>query len=235
MISFFIPIKKNSKRVINKNTKKISKFKLGLTEIKLNQLKKFRNKIIKDKILKNRKFEYVVSSDDLKIKKFIEKYSWIKFNLRPKRLAKDDCLEELINYVPKICKGKFILWTHVTSPLFNDLSYVKFIKNFLGHANKFDSSFTSKEIKSFIYNKTLNKWLSHNYSKNKWPRTQDLDKIYLLNSAAFIAKRNVYTKIKDRIGKRPLPFENYENSYEIFDIDDKEDFNYFQKKLIRKI
>lgn len=234
MISFFIPIKKNSKRVVNKNTKKISRFNFGLTEIKLRQLKKFRKTILKDKFLKNKEFEYVVSSDDLKIKKFVEKYFWIKFNLRPKKLAKDDCLEELINYVPKVCKGKLILWTHVTSPLFNHFSYIKFIKNFLSHTNKFDSSFTSTEIKSFIFNKSLNKWLSHNKLKKKWPRTQDLDKIYLLNNAAFIAKRNVYTKMKDRVGKRPFPFENYENSYEIFDIDNQEDFDFFQKKLIRK-
>ena len=79
------------------------------------------------------------------------------------------------------------------------------------------------------------KWLSHNRSLNKWPRTQDLDKIYYLNNAAFITKREVYIKLKDRIGKNPLLFENSYVSYEVFDIDDKKDFNYFTKNLIRRI
>ena len=42
MISFFIPIRKGSKRVKNKNIKKLENYKLGLTELKINQLKKFK-------------------------------------------------------------------------------------------------------------------------------------------------------------------------------------------------
>ena len=235
MISFFIPIKKDSKRVPGKNTKKINEFNFGLTEIKLKQLSKFRNYIKKDKILKKKIFEFVVSSDDLKVKKFVKNYPWIRFDLRPKKLAKDDCLEDLIKHVPKVCKGTLILWTHVTSPLFNHLSYIKFIKKFLLNEKKFDSSFTATIIRSFIYNATTNKWLSHNMSKKRWPRTQDLDNIYLLNSAAFITKRKVYTKLKDRVGRNPLPFESYKNAYEVFDIDSKKDFDYFRSSLIKKI
>ena len=48
MISLFIPIRKNSKRIKNKNIKKIGNFKYGLTEIKINHLKKLKN-IFKDK------------------------------------------------------------------------------------------------------------------------------------------------------------------------------------------
>ena len=65
MISIFIPIRKNSKRVKNKNIHKIKKYKLGLTEIKILQLEKFRNKILKLKKLRifNHKFEYIISTD----------------------------------------------------------------------------------------------------------------------------------------------------------------------------
>lgn len=233
--SIFIPIKKVSRRVVEKNTKKINKFKLGLTEIKIKQLEKFRYQIKKDNVLKNFFFEYVISSDDLKIKKFLKNYPWIKFNNRPKKLAKDDCLEDLIKHVPKICKGELILWTHVTSPLFNHLSYIKFIKKFLENKKNFDSAFTASPISSFIYNKSKKKWLSHNRATNKWPRTQDLDKIYSVNNAAFVSKRETYTKLKDRIGNKPFPFESYENLNEIFDIDNKKDFNDFQKKFTNRI
>ena len=46
MISFFIPIKKVSRRIPNKNTKRIHNYKFGLTEIKLKHLYKLR-KLIK--------------------------------------------------------------------------------------------------------------------------------------------------------------------------------------------
>ena len=85
MISFFLPIKKNSKRVKNKNTKKINNFQFGLTEIKISQLKKFYNFVKKDNILQKEKFEYIVSSDNEQIKKYVKKFPWIKFDLRPKK------------------------------------------------------------------------------------------------------------------------------------------------------
>jgi N-acylneuraminate cytidylyltransferase len=137
--------------------------------------------------------------------------------------------------VPKVCAGEIVLWTHVTSPLFNHLSYSRFIKNFLIHKKKNDSSFTATKIKSFIFNATKNTWISHNRKINKWPRTQDLDKIYNINNAAFISKRKVFINLKDRIGKNALPYSKVLADYEIFDIDDKKDFNFFKKKLINKI
>ena len=124
LISFFIPIRKNSKRVINKNTKRIGNYKFGLTEIKLNQLAKFRKSLKKDNILKNQKFEYLVSSDDTRVQKFVKKYKWIKFHKRSPKLSSDDSLDKLILLVPKICKGRIILWTHVTSPFFNEKSFL---------------------------------------------------------------------------------------------------------------
>jgi CMP-N-acetylneuraminic acid synthetase len=235
MISFFLPIKKNSKRVKNKNTRKINNFQFGLTEIKISQLKKFRNFAKKDSILKKEKFEYIISSDNKQIAKYLKKFPWIKFYSRPKKLAQDDCLEDLIKYVPKVCAGDLILWTHTTSPLFNHLCYLRFVKNFLKNIKKYDSSFTASKIQSFIFNATKKKWLSHNRKINKWPRTQDLDKIYSINNAAFISKRNVYLNQKDRIGNNPLPFSEVVEENEIFDIDNKADFNYFKKNLLIKV
>ena len=48
MISIFIPVRKGSKRISNKNTTKISSFKHGLVEIKVKQFARLRN-IIKKK------------------------------------------------------------------------------------------------------------------------------------------------------------------------------------------
>ena len=180
-------------------------------------------------------FEFIISSDDKRVEKFVKKFDWIKFDKRPKHLAKDDCLEQLILHASKVCRGKYILWTHVTSPLFNHLSYLDFIRKFIGKSKSYDSSFTAYKLKSFIYNQNTKKWISHDRKKNKWPRTQDLDKIYSINHSAFISKRLVYTKYKDRIGKKPLPIAYDRNSYENYDIDEKKDLIFFKKKLFTRI
>ncbi|RPG87671.1 MAG: hypothetical protein CBC33_000060 [Coraliomargarita sp. TMED73] len=234
MISFFIPIRKNSKRIKNKNIKKILNYKYGLTEIKINQLRKFKILASRDKFLKKIKFEFIISTDDMRLEKFINKFKWLNFVARPKSLSKDNCLDELIKYVPKICNGEHILWTHVTSPFYDQMCYVNFVKYYLNNLKKFDSCFTADKISTFIYNKTKKNWISHNRKKIKWPRTQDLDSIYKVNHAAFLSKRSVYTKINDRIGLNPLPMSLAEQSLKTFDIDEEKDFNFFKKILIKK-
>ena len=226
MISIFIPIRKGSKRIINKNLKKLPYFKNGLTEIKLKQLKKFKS--ISHKL--NQKFEYVISTDSEKILKILKDYPWINSFKRQKSLSSDDSLNKLINYVPQICNGDFILWTHVTSPFFDHIDYFNFIKKFLQKYKKKNSksAFSAYKIQKFIYREDK-KWISHNYNKKKWPRTQDLLNAYVLDSAALIAKRIVYTKFKDRLCSNPLPIICGAKSS--FDVDDLNDFNYLKNKL----
>jgi CMP-N-acetylneuraminic acid synthetase len=231
VISFFIPIKKISKRIKNKNIRSIKNFKFGLTQIKITQLIKFKNLVKKNKFLNKFKFEFIVSSDSKKIKNFLFNFKDINFKLRPKKLSRDDCLDELIKYVPKVCKGDFVLWTHVTSPFFDEKSYINFIYEFLKKKNFYDSAFTANKLKSFIYNYTKKKWISHIRNKKKWPRTQDLDDIYNANNACFIAKRIVYTKHFDRLGKKPLPILVDNNKNQGFDVDEFDDFIFFKKKM----
>ena len=71
------------------------------------------------------------------------------------------------------------------------------------------------------------KWVSHDYKKKKWPRTQDLDKYYFVNNAAFISARKNYLDNHDRICKKPLPI--ISRKYSDIDIDNSNDF-YFLKK-----
>ena len=77
-------------------------------------------------------------------------------------------------------------------------------KKFLAKIKIYDSAFSASTIDSFVVNEE-NKWLSHDRSKKKWPRTQDLKKMFMINNAIFGAKRNVYTKLNDRLGKKILP------------------------------
>ena len=72
MISVFIPVRKGSKRVKNKNIRAIGKYKLGLLEIKLKQLEK----LIK---INNNKynFEFIVSTDSKIVEEYCKKFNWI--------------------------------------------------------------------------------------------------------------------------------------------------------------
>ena len=121
------------------------------------------------------------------------------------------------------------MWTHVTSPYFNEYDYINFIRLFFKKKNKINkSAFSAEKIKKFVFNKKRG-WVSHNYIKKKWPRTQDLQLCYSVNSAAFIAPREIYLKNKDRLCKNPIPINSREGSG--FDIDDLDDFNNLKNKL----
>ena len=67
------------------------------------------------------------------------------------------------------------------------------------------------------------------YLKKKWHRTQDLQGLFSVNSAAFIAKRSIYLKNNDRLGKKPLPIVTKKSSG--FDIDTNEDLIFFKKNF----
>ena len=71
------------------------------------------------------------------------------------------------------------------------------------------------------------KWVSHDYNKKKWPRTQDLDKYYFVNNAAFISTRKNYLINHDRICKKPLPI--ISRKYSDIDIDNLNDFIFLKK------
>jgi N-acylneuraminate cytidylyltransferase len=224
MISFFIPIRKNSKRIKNKNSIRVNKYKYGLTEIKIKQFKKLKKILEKKKIIA----EFVVSTDCSVIKNYLKKFKWIKVNNRPKSLSGDDCIDKLISFVPKICKYKYILWTHVTSPLFDENNYITFIKTFFNHLNKYTSAFSADKISTFVIN-SKGLWISHNFRRKKWPRSQDIKPLYAVNNAAFINSRLNYLKFNDRISSKPLPIITPKRSS--LDIDYPEDMRYLKQVI----
>ena len=226
-ITIFVPIRKGSKRIKNKNIKPLPGLKFGITELKINQLNKLR---LKYKKIFRKKLEIIISTDCKKIQNFVKNINWIKVIKRDKSLSTDDSLSKLIKYVPKICLNKYILWTHVTSPKFDGKDYIDFIKQFWKIRKKFPyskSAFSADLSQKFVVNHK-GKWVSHNYIKKKWPRTQDLKPLFLVNSASFISLRSVYIREKDRLCKKPIPIVSRRNSG--FDIDTLEDFKEFKNE-----
>lgn len=112
-------------------------------------------------------------------------------------------LQDLICYVPTITDANHILWGHVTTPLAGAEEYDKGIELYLSKLNEgYDSLVGVTELKNFLLNKEGK--LVNNTTDIPWPRTQDLEPLYEINHTMFLAKREVYTELKNRLGNKVL-------------------------------
>lgn len=207
MITVFLPCRKGSQRVKNKNVRTFAGVVGGLTKIKLTQLLQVSD-------IQN----IILSTDDEVVKRIGRSFndSRIAIDDRPANLASSDTsTDELIKYVPTITQANHILWTHVTSPFFDALDYSAFVRQYFTSLREgFDSLMTVTPLRKFLWNP--NEPLNYDRTVEKWPRTQTLQPVYEINSGAFIAPITVYQKENDRIGSRPFLYETgEEKSYDI--------------------
>ena len=212
IIDIFLPCRSSSVRVKNKNIKKFSNKNFGLFEIKILQLISIRG-------IRN----IIVSTNDKKIIDYVKKkkFKKVAINIRPNYLSTSKTsTDQLIKYVPKIIKSDHILWTHVTSPFFNTSDYENAIKLYKKNIKKNDSLMGVTKIQDFIYDNK--KPINFNRDKEKWPRTQTLKKLYIINNTIFISSKKNYINLDDRIGKKPNLMEV--KKIKAFDIDWPEDF-----------
>jgi CMP-N-acetylneuraminic acid synthetase len=212
ILDVFLPCRSFSERVKNKNIKKFSNKKFGLFELKIYQL-------LKIKKIKN----IIVSTNDKKILNYLnlKKFKKIYIDKRSDELSSSSTsTDELIRYVPNIVKSDHILWTHVTSPFFDNKDYDKAIQLYKKNLKKNDSLMGVTKVQDFIYEN--NKPLNFNKQKEKWPRTQTLKKLFVVNNAIFITSRKNYISLNDRIGKKPYLHEI--EKIKSFDVDWPEDF-----------
>ena len=110
-VSFFLPTRKGSERVKNKNTRPFAGISGGLVENKIKQL-------VETKLID----EILFSSNDESCMEVAERYAKsdkrIRIIPRPEELCLSSTnLQDLICYVPTITNAEHILWGHVTTPL----------------------------------------------------------------------------------------------------------------------
>ena len=212
IIDIFLPCRSSSMRIKNKNIKKFSNKKFGLFEIKISQL-------ILVKGIRN----IVVSTNDKKIINFLKKKNIKKIIIdkRPNNLCvSSTSTDQVIKYVPKVIKSDHILWTHVTSPFFDNKEYERAIRVYKKKIKKYDSLMGVTKIQDFIYNEK--KPINFNKKKEKWPQTQSLKKLFIVNNTIFLSSKRNYVKYNDRIGLKPFLMDV--NKIKSFDIDWPEDF-----------
>tara|TARA_B110000483_G_scaffold96808_1_gene118960 strand:+ start:30 stop:716 length:687 start_codon:yes stop_codon:yes gene_type:complete len=211
-IDIFLPCRSSSVRIKNKNIKKFSNIKFGLFELKLSQLM-----LVKG--IQN----IIVSTNDKKILDYLKKKIIKKLIIdkRPDYLCSSKVsTDELVKYVPNIIKSDHILWTHVTSPFFQAKDYENAIKVYKKNIKRNDSLMGVTKIQDFIYD--TKKPINFNKRKEKWPPTQSLRKLFVVNNSIFLTSKRNYINLNDRIGKNPFLLEI--KKIKSFDVDWPEDF-----------
>lgn len=212
-VAFFLPTRKGSERVIDKNTRPFAGIKGGLVENKVKQL-------LETKLID----EIIFSSNDETCMAVAERFrdSRLRIVERPKDLCLSTTnLQDLICYVPTITDADHILWGHVTTPLCGADQYDAGIKLYFDKlCEGYDSLVGVTELKNFLLNREGK--LINNTTDIPWPRTQDLEALYPINHTMFLAKREVYTEQKNRIGRKPVL--HIMDELHSFDIDWPDDF-----------
>ncbi len=188
IVTAIIPVRKNSKRLKNKNFLPFFK-KKSLLEIKIDQLKKIS---FIDKI--------VVSSDSLRAKKIANKKK-VHFHQRKKFYASSKCSGgDFFRNLAESIDGDYLVYCPCTSPIIKKKTYNKFFKVFLKYRNKYDSFNTVSELKTFIW-KNLKPL---NYKYLDAPNSQDLPNNYhALTFGLNIIKKKNMIKYKNIVGKKP--------------------------------
>lgn len=197
-VAFFLPTRKGSERVKNKNTRPFAGIDGGLVENKIRQL-----------LSTNLIDEILFSSNDETCIEVAERFksdNRLRIVHRPNELCLSTTnLQDLICYVPTITNADHILWGHVTTPLVDASIYDDAISCYLNKVKEgYDSLVSVKELKNFLLNKGGH--LINNTTNLPWPRTQDLEALYEINHAIFIASREIYIKQKNRLGNNPFLF-----------------------------
>ena len=76
------------------------------------------------------------------------------------------------------------------------------------------------KIQDFIYDEK--RPINFNKKKERWPQTQSLKKLFIVNNTVFLSSKKNYVKYDDRIGKKVYLMDV--KKIKSFDIDWPEDF-----------
>ncbi|MNB93612.1 Cytidylyltransferase [compost metagenome] len=210
----FLPCRKGSERVPQKNIKPFAGHSCGLIEIKINQL--LSSTLITEIILSTNDDEIIDYAKSIKSKK-------LRVHKRSETLSSSSTsTDDLVAHALELIPDSHILWTHVTSPFIVADDYDAIISEYLKSLNNgYDSLMTTSLIHSFLWDETGP--INYNRDIEKWPRTQTLPAIHEVNSAVFLSHSKNFRDLNDRIGKSPLlyPLDKIKS----FDIDWPDDFS----------
>jgi CMP-N,N'-diacetyllegionaminic acid synthase len=187
--TFVIAVRKGSKRIASKNTKKFGNS--SLLEIKLKQIRRlFPSSSV------------IVSSDCAKSLLIASKYTK-NLDRRPKKYCTSFVpMKKVYKYLASKVKTTYVCYLHVTSPLLSDKTLLRTLKKISKiKKNKFDSIATVNLVKEYLWfkNKAIN------YNPNNHPKSQNLPNYYSLNFAINIIEKKKMEKYGKIVGKKFFP------------------------------
>lgn len=209
----FLPCRRGSQRVPQKNIKPFAGMPFGLVQIKLSQLLGCPSL-----------HSVVLSTNDEEIIKYARSLNddRLVIHLRADALSSSETsTDELIGHALDLIPNGHILWTHVTSPFVTSSHYERIIKAYFdGLACGSDSLMSTTCLQTFLWQD--GEALNYRREIEKWPRTQTLKPLHEVNSGVFMASSEIYRDMNDRIGRRPYLYEM--DKLTSYDIDWPEDF-----------
>ncbi len=209
MISI-LPLRKNSKRIKNKNKKIING--------------KHLYEFILDELLKSKQIKKIIITTDYKLN---IKNSKILLHKRPLSLRGNCNMNLVIKDVLENYEGDQFIQVHATNPCLKYVTIDKAIKYFRKNKKKYDSIFSVNDFKKRLWNKNL---VPYNHKIKESPTTQNLKKLYEENSCFYIFSRKSFIKNQNRIGKKPQIFKT--NKIESIDVDYEDDLKFV--RMVKK-
>ena len=125
---------------------------------------------------------------------------------------------EIIDRFVKDVDADIYVLTHVTQPFTKSESIQFALEKVM--SGEYDSAFSAVELQDYMWKDGK----PFNYDMKNIVRTQDLDPIYMETGAFFIFRKEVFTKLGQRIGNKP--YLHVIDQFEAVDIDTAEDFEF---------
>lgn len=125
---------------------------------------------------------------------------------------------ELIEYFVRDVDADIYVLTHTTQPFTKAASIKCALEKVINE--DYDSAFSAIALQDYM-------WMNGkplNYDLKDIVRTQDMEPIYMETGAFFIFRKEVFTKLGQRIGNKPYIY--VIDQFEAVDIDTKEDFEF---------
>lgn len=214
----FIPCRAGSERVKNKNTRPFGGFDGGLLELKLLQFQKVSGL---DRI--------IVSSNDPIVLDYVDQFRR-NCDGRFEALPRPDefgssatSMESFIrNYIATLSEDGDLFWSHVTHPFVDSSIYQSALELYWEKRREgYDCLVSATKIQKFLWRD--GKPFNYDNTKEKWPRSQDLQPVYEINHAIYAIPFETMRRVGDRIGNSPYFFEIEEGS--AMDIDWEDQFH----------
>lgn len=180
-----IPIKLNSERVKGKNVRRFSDGKPLMAFIQ--------EALVSSELVDE---VYVYCSDEAICDYLVE---GVKFLKRPIFLDGNDanCNDIIREFIKEVDADLYVV-SHATAPFTSTESIDRCIRA-VADGRGYDSAFTVERLQTFL-------WSSEgpiNFDPSHFPRTQDLDPLYLETSGAFVFPKRIFEKYGRRVGVKP--------------------------------